>query len=108
MNTQKDVCAITFTEKVKIFSNDFLKCCLYILSYYDEKNSFNKKLYSKFISTTQVLEDFLDFHGAKSNEKWYFYRELTATVKHISLGCYSQNHISNRIESKCVLDHSGS
>jgi phosphotransferase system HPr-like phosphotransfer protein len=28
---------------------------------------------------------------------WYFYRELTAAVRHLSLGGYSQKHISNRL-----------
>jgi phosphotransferase system HPr-like phosphotransfer protein len=45
------------------------------------------------------LEDFLDFHGAKNNKNWYFYREMTAAVRHLSLGCYSQKHISNRLAS---------
>lgn len=49
------------------------------------------------ISTSQVLEDFLDFHGAKNNKDWYLYRELTAAVRHLSLGGYSQTHIANRV-----------
>jgi hypothetical protein len=43
------------------------------------------------------LEDLLDFHGAKNNKNWYFYRELSASIRHLSLGCYSQKHISNRL-----------
>ena len=57
----------------------------------------NKKLYSSLISTSQLLEDFLDFHGAKNNKDWYFFRELSAAVRHLSLGCYSQKHILNRL-----------
>lgn len=60
---------------------------------------FTKKLYSRLISSSQLLEDFLDFHGAKNNKNWYFYREMTAAVRHLSLGCYSQKHISNRLAS---------
>lgn len=59
--------------------------------------AFTKKLYSKLVGTSQVLEDFLDFHGAKNNKDWYYYRELTAAVRHLSLGGYSQKHISNRL-----------
>ncbi|MCW7755192.1 HPr family phosphocarrier protein [Desulfobotulus sp. H1] len=40
----------------------------------------------------------MDFHGAKNNRTWYFYRELAATVRHISLGCYAQQHILNRMD----------
>ncbi len=88
---------ITFAEKAKIFSFDYLKCCLYISNIDDRKYIFTKRLYSKLISTSQVLEDFLDFHGAKNSKKWYFYRELAASIRHLSLGAYSQKHISNRI-----------
>ena len=93
----KTECDITFGEKVRIFSHDYLKCCAYICSFDDPKHAFTKKLYSQLISTSQVLEDFLDFHGAKNSKDWYFYRELTAAVRHLSLGGYSQKHISNRL-----------
>ena len=49
------------------------------------------------ISSSQLLEDFLDFHGAKNNTDWYFFRELTAAVRHLSLATYSQKHILNRL-----------
>jgi phosphotransferase system HPr-like phosphotransfer protein len=58
---------------------------------------FTKKMYAKLIGTSQVLEDFLDFHGAKNSEDWYLYRELCATVRHLSLGVYCQKHILNRL-----------
>ena len=37
------------------------------------------------MSSSQLLEDFLDFHGAKNSHDWYFYRELSAAVWHLSL-----------------------
>jgi phosphotransferase system HPr-like phosphotransfer protein len=88
---------LLFTEKVRIFSHDLLKCCTYIIGFKDPRYGFTKKLYSKLISTTQLMEDFLDFHGAKNNNNWYVYRELTAAVRHVSLGAYSQKHIANRL-----------
>ncbi len=90
-------CAISFSEKVRIFSIDYLKCCIYISNRQTPNHVFTKKLYSKLISTSQVLEDFLDFHGAKNSEDWYLYRELCATVRHLSLGAYCQKHILNRL-----------
>ena len=90
-------CDISFAEKARIFSQDYLKCCVYLMSKPLHTHAFNKKLYSKLIGTSQVLEDFLDFHGAKNNEDWYLYRELSAAVRHISLGAYSQKHIANRL-----------
>jgi phosphotransferase system HPr-like phosphotransfer protein len=90
-------CDISFSEKVRIFSSDYLKCCAYISNSQTPNYVFTKKLYSKLISTSQVLEDFLDFHGAKNSEDWYMYRELCASVRHLSLGAYSQKHILNRL-----------
>jgi phosphotransferase system HPr-like phosphotransfer protein len=90
-------CKISFSDKVRIFSSDYLKCCIYISQPQTPNYVFTKKLYSKLISTSQVLEDFLDFHGAKNSEAWYLYRELCAAVRHLSLGAYCQKHILNRL-----------
>lgn len=95
--TQKIEHDNTFAESVRIFSHDYLKCCIYISSPDADRHIFTKKLYSKLISTSQLLEDFLDFHGAKNNNDWYFYRELSAAVRHLSLGSYFQKHISDRL-----------
>jgi len=88
---------LSFLEKARMFSSDYLRCCTYISDRDVESDYFTKKLYSKLIGTSQVLEDFLDFHGAKNSQAWYFYREMSAAVRHLSLGAYSQKHISNRL-----------
>ena len=98
MKFQKTVCNISFSEKVRIFSHDYLKSCIYISNFTSPRYLFTKKLFSELIATSQVLEDFLDFHGAKNNKEWYFYRELTAAGRHLSLGGYSQTHILNRLD----------
>lgn len=97
MEFQKTVCDISFAEKVRIFSHDYLRCCTYLSNFTSPKYLFTKKLFSRLIGTSQVLEDFIDFHGAKNNKNWYFYRELTAAIRHLSLGGYSQTHILNRV-----------
>lgn len=88
-----------FREKASLFSRDYLLCCRYLL---DPRSAppgrgFTKKLYSELIGTSQVLEDFLDFHGAKYNREWFYYRELSAAVRHLSLAGYSLKHILNRL-----------
>ncbi len=97
LKTNSDICSISFSEKVRIFSHDYIKCCTYIAGYDLPQHFFTKMLYSKLVSTSQILEDFLDFHGAKNNNNWYFYRELTATARHLSIASYSQKHILNRL-----------
>jgi hypothetical protein len=91
------ICEFSFAEKVRIFSGDYLKCCAFITTVGDPKNIFTKKLYSKLISSSMLLEDFLDFHGAKNNKNWYLYREYCAAVRHLSLGANFQKHLSNRL-----------
>lgn len=97
MNKTKTAVEESFTEKVRIFSNDYLKCCFYVSGVDWPTSAFTQKLYSTLISTSVLLEDFLDFHGAKNNKNWYFYRELTAAVRHLSLAANFQKHISNRL-----------
>ena len=87
----------SFEKKVRIFSHDYLKCCVYISTIDEPKNGFTKKLYSQLISASMLLEDFLDYHGAKNNKDWYFYRELSAAVRHLSLGANFQKHLTNRL-----------
>ncbi len=87
----------SFEEKVRFFSHEYLRCFLYINGSDSTEDMFTKSLYSKLITTSHLLEDFLDFHGAKNNSSWYFYRELAAAVRHISLGGYAQKHINNRL-----------
>jgi hypothetical protein len=64
-------CDISFKEKVKIFSHEYLKCCLFIADNPISPLYFTKLLYSRLTSSAQILEDFLDFHGAKNNQDWY-------------------------------------
>jgi phosphotransferase system HPr-like phosphotransfer protein len=86
-----------FVKKVRLFSHDYLKCCIYLSGAHDPKKTFTQMLYSKLISSSMLLEDFLDYHGAKNNKYWYFYRELSAAVRHLSLAANFQKHVSNRL-----------
>ena len=95
-NHKKSSCDISFAEKVRFYSHDYLKCFMYLVECNSPENVFTKSLYSKLITCSHLLEDFLDFHGAKNNSQWYFYRELAAAIRHISMGGYAQKHIANR------------
>lgn len=97
-------CDISFKEKVRIYSHDFLKACVYISSFDSPEHIFTKKLYSRLKATSHLLEDFLDLHGAKNNKKWFYYRELAATVRHLTISGYSQRHIANRIVFYDLVD----
>ncbi len=92
-----DTCDISFMEKVRVLSHDYLKACLYLCELKEDQNFYTRKLYARFISTSRVLEDFLDFHGAKNNTTWFYYRELASAMRHLNQGGYSQKHILNRL-----------
>ena len=85
-----------FAEKIHVFSEEFLKYCIYIWETESARDTFTKRLYAKMVSSSKLLEDFLDFHGAKNNSNWYYYRELVSSVRNLSEASYSQKHISNQ------------
>ena len=97
MTNLGEACSISFAEKIRIFSSDYLKCCLFFRDIDDPMGMFTQKLYSTLVSSSMLLEDFLDFNGAKNNKDWYYYRELAAAVRHICLGANFQKHILNRL-----------
>ncbi len=86
-----------FAEKVHHFSWDFLKLCAYLDGSEPVRETFTKKLYAQMVSSSKLLEDFLDFHGAKNSSKWYYYRELVSSVRNLSEASYSQKHIYIRL-----------
>ena len=96
MNSGESTPRISFSERVRSFTYDYLKYCKFFNEKSTKAGVISKKVYSGLISTSQLLEDFLDFHGAKNNSDWYLFRELSAAIRHLSLASYSQKHILNR------------
>jgi phosphotransferase system HPr-like phosphotransfer protein len=86
-----------FVDKVNAFSEEFLKCCVYICTTEASRTTYTKRLYATMVSSSKLLEDFLDVHGAKNNADWYYYRELVSSVRNLSEASYSQKHISKRL-----------
>ncbi|MFP4572809.1 MAG: HPr family phosphocarrier protein [Desulfobacterales bacterium] len=97
IEAENGVCDISFAERARFYSHNYLRCLIYICSFKAPETYFTKSLYSKLITSSHLLEDFLDFHGAKNNADWYFYRELAAAVRHLSLAGYTQKHVLNRL-----------
>ncbi len=89
---------ISFKERAELLSFEYLRCIRYAGEIDLTDSLLTKKLYSKLISASQLLEDFLDFHGAKNNRTWIFYRELAAAMRHLALAGYSQKHLLNRLK----------
>ena len=96
-----------FAAKANIFSEVFLKCIIYICETERDRETFTKRLYARMVSSSKLLEDFLDIHGAKNNSNWYFYRELVSTVRNLSEASYSQKHIYKRLPFYDLADIEG-
>jgi len=96
----------SFIGKVGIFSRDYFKCCLSIIAMGETESHFTQKFFSTLASASTLLEDFLDYHGAKNNKNWYLFRELTAAMRHIGLASNFQKHISNRLRYYDLPDSS--
>ncbi len=97
-NREQEFCDLSFLQRVRFYSYNYLRCLLYIKGSEEKpENIFTKSLFSKLITSSHLLEDFLDFHGAKNNSNWYYYRELAASIRHLSLAGYTQKHVANRL-----------
>ena len=92
-----EYCGISFFEKLRQYSDDYFQCCRFLATCREPEALFTKKFYSKLVASSHLVEDFLDFHGAKNNKNWYLFREMSAAVRHLSMAAYIQEHISNRL-----------
>ena len=61
-----------FAEKASIFSHDYLKCSLFVAGPEKPEGHFTQKFYSTLASASTLLEDFLDYHGAKTTKTAIF------------------------------------
>jgi hypothetical protein len=89
--------SVSFVDRANFFSKDFLKLCVYLHESEPDRETFTKRLYAQMVSSSKLLEDFLDFHGAKNSSEWYYYRELVSSVRNLSEASYSQKHIYIRL-----------
>jgi hypothetical protein len=89
-------CEISFAEKVRLFSFDYLSAASTWRADRCRRRVHQEALFGAGRHLPGARR-FSRFHGAKNNEQWYLYRELAAAVRHLSLGGYSQKHIANRL-----------
>ena len=85
---------LSFQEKVALFSADYLKCCKYLMQVEPGRDTFTKRLYSLLISSSQLLEDLLDFHGAKNNRGLVLLQRVVSNCQASFLcGLFSKAHL---------------
>ncbi len=62
----------------------------------DENLSLNKLFYFTLHQETEKLEDFLDDHGARFNQKWIYFSELVACMRNFSIAGVHLYHVHDR------------
>jgi phosphotransferase system HPr-like phosphotransfer protein len=86
-----------FIELVNAFADELLDICQFFVSQYDEKLPDTERLFARLAYASKLVEDLLDYHGAKNNQLWYKYRELVASILNFSAAGYTMKHIVSRI-----------
>ena len=57
----------------------------------------SERLFARLSYASKLVEDLLDYHGAKNNQLWYKYRELVASILNFSAAAFTMKHIVSRI-----------
>lgn len=86
-----------FIELVQAFADELLDICQFFVSQPDEKLPDTERLFARLAYASKLVEDLLDYHGAKNNQLWYKYRELVASILNFSAAGYTMKHIVSRI-----------
>jgi phosphotransferase system HPr-like phosphotransfer protein len=61
--------------------------------------TWSKRHLNQLVIESDALESFLDDYGARYNRTWCLLRELTASVRWISLAAFSLAHLTGRLDS---------
>jgi phosphotransferase system HPr-like phosphotransfer protein len=93
----KTISRAEFIELVNAFADELLDICQFFVSQYDEKLPDTERLFARLAYASKLVEDLLDYHGAKNNQLWYKYRELVASILNFSAAGFTMKHIVSRI-----------
>ena len=86
-----------FIDLVDSFADELLDICQFFVSQQDEKLPDTERLFARLSYASKLVEDLLDYHGAKNNQLWYKYRELVASILNFSAAAFTMKHIVSRI-----------
>lgn len=81
---------------VSHFADELFEICQFFLSRQEEKIPDTERLYARMAYASKLVEDLLDYHGAKNNQRWYYFRELVASILNFSAAAFTMKHIVSR------------
>lgn len=61
-----------------------------------KKRDANRKCYSNLIQQAELLESFLDEHGARQNMTWTFFTEYVASIRNLVIAAFYVKHLVDR------------
>ncbi len=61
-----------------------------------KNGNISRKFYSNLNQQTELLESFLDDHGARENKKWNFFTECVASIRNLGIAAFYIRHTLDR------------
>ncbi len=68
------------------------------------KIDINRKFYSRLIQDAELLESFLDEHGARENRKWNPFTEFVASIRNLVISAFLIKHLLDRFPNYNLLE----
>ncbi|MFP3867890.1 MAG: HPr family phosphocarrier protein [Desulfobacteraceae bacterium] len=87
-----------FLKLANNFSDELLELCQFFVHDSLDQERDTERLYARLIYASKLVEDLLDYHGARNNLSWYTYRELVASVLNFASALFTMKHIVSRME----------
>jgi len=85
-----------FLPLVKEAGAQFFKIFNAFASLPDKKHDANRKCYSNLIQQAELLESFMDEHGARQNKTWAFFTEYVASIRNLVIAAFYVRHLMDR------------
>jgi phosphotransferase system HPr (HPr) family protein len=85
-----------FLELVKEPCDSFFRFFNSFASRLNNNKNISRKFYSNIIQEAELLESFLDDHGARENKSWTFFSECVASIRNLAIAAFFIRHILDR------------
>jgi phosphotransferase system HPr (HPr) family protein len=85
-----------FLPLVEEAGNQFFETFNLFASLPNKRRDANRKCYSNLIQQAELLESFMDEHGARQNKTWSFFTEYVASIRNLVLAGFYLKHLVDR------------
>jgi len=85
-----------FLPLVEEAGSQFFKTFNAFASLLDPKLDANRMCYSNLIQQAELLESFMDEHGARQNKTWSFFTEFVASIRNLVIATFYVRHLMDR------------